>query len=155
MLREGEPAPQFELPNAEMNMVSLDAFRGKGIVVLYFYVKDDTPGCTLEAIDFTDHEDAFRRLDARVMGISMDDCLAHCAFRDRHGLAVELLSDEDGEVCRRYDVLQEKQFEGGSRCVVQRSTFVIDRQGRVARALYGVRARGHVREVLNILEGMQ
>ena len=136
-------------------MVSLDAFRGKGIVVLFFYVKDDAPGCTLEAIDFTDHEDAFERLDARVMGVSMDDCLAHCAFRDKHGLAVELLSDTDGEVCRLYGVLQERQFERGSRCIVQRSTFVIDQRGWIARAMYGVSARGHVREVLNILEGMQ
>ncbi len=155
MLKEGDPAPRFDLPDAEMNMVSLDSFLGRNHVVLYFYIKDDTPGCTLEAIDFSDLEDSFKRHHAIVLGVSMDDCLAHGAFRDKHGIAVELLSDPDGDVCRQYGVLVEKEFEGGRRRCVQRSTFVIDRRGHVVRAMYGVSPRGHAHEVLNVLKGMQ
>lgn len=155
MLQDGESAPRFELPDAEMAMVSLDFLLGKGYIILYFYIKDDSPCCTIESIAFSDLNDEFRRLGAVVIGISRDDCLSHCSFRDKHGLAVDLLSDPDGEVCRKYGVLAEKAFDGGVRHCVQRSTFIIDREGRVAKALYGVTAKGHAREILNLLKGMQ
>jgi thioredoxin-dependent peroxiredoxin len=156
MLNVGDPAPDFDLPDAEMEMVSLASFRGKRHVILYFYPKDDTPGCTLEAIDFSERDDEFRRRGAVVIGISMDDCLSHAAFRDKHGLAVQLLADTEAEVCELYGVLYEKQLDDGrkKRCI-QRSTFIIDKQGRLARVLYGVNARGHAAEVLALIKELQ
>lgn len=154
-LRPGQPAPPFDLPDADLNMVSLDAFRHQHNVVLYFYPRDDTPGCTMEAIDFSEFEDDFKRLHTVVLGVSMDDCLSHGAFRDKHGLCVQLLADPDGEVCQRYGVLQEKELEGRKRTGIVRSTFVIDRKGLLTHALYGVSARGHAAEVLNLVKGLE
>jgi peroxiredoxin Q/BCP len=152
MLKAGQIAPDFELPDADMNLVSLEGFRGANNVVLYFYPKDDTPGCTLEAIDFSERQDDFARLDTVVLGVSMDDCLSHGSFRDKHGLAVQLLADTEGEVCERYGVIIEKEAEGMARkrCI-QRSTFVIDKKGVLRHALYGVAPRGHAVEVLNLV----
>jgi peroxiredoxin Q/BCP len=154
MLKAGDPAPAFELPDSEMELVSLSRFKGSKTVVLYFYPKDDTPGCTLEAIDFSELEDAFNGLNAVVLGVSMDDCMSHGTFRDKHGISVELLADTDGEVCRSYDVLQHKEIEGKRRTGILRSTFVIDAGGVVRHALYGVAPRGHAAEILNLVKGM-
>ena len=122
MLKVGEVAPTFDLPDGDMNVVSLSAYLGVNNVVLYFYPKDDTPGCTREAIDFSDREDDFLDLDTVVLGVSMDDCMSHGAFRDKHGLAVKLLADTEGEVCEKYGVLQEKKVEGkGERRGILRS----------------------------------
>lgn len=151
MLKVGDAAPDFELPDAEMESVSLASFRGRHHVVLYFYPRDDTPSCTLEAIDFSERDDDFRRLGAVVLGVSMDDCLAHGSFRDKHGLSVNLLSDSEGEVCELYGVLQHKEVEGRSRRCIQRSTFIIDKKGRLVHVLYGVNAKGHAAEILNLV----
>lgn len=155
MLLPGQPAPAFDLPDADLNIVSLDSFRNQHNVVLYFYPRDDTPGCTMEAIDFSELEDHFKRLHTVVLGVSMDDCMSHGAFRDKHGLCVQLLADQDGEVCQRYGVLQEKgEMEGRKRTAIVRSTFIIDRKGLLKHALYGVSARGHAVEVLNLVKGI-
>jgi peroxiredoxin Q/BCP len=154
MLKAGDPAPAFELPDSEMELVTLSAFKGAKTVVLYFYPKDDTPGCTLEAIDFSELEDAFVSLNAVVLGVSMDDCMSHGSFRDKHGISVELLADTDGEVCRSYGVLHEKEVEGKRKTGILRSTFVIDSDGVVRHALYGVTPRGHAAEVLKLLRGI-
>jgi thioredoxin-dependent peroxiredoxin len=154
MLKAGDPAPDFELPDSEMELVSLAAFKGSKTVVLYFYPKDDTPGCTIEAIDFSELEDAFSEIGAVVLGVSRDDCMSHGTFRDKHGISVELLADTDGDACRSYDVLQHKEVEGKRKTSILRSTFVIDRSGVVRHALYGVSARGHAAEVLNLLKRM-
>ena len=153
MLKVGQPAPAFDLPDADLNVVSLDGYKGTNNVVLYFYPKDDTPGCTIEAIDFSELQDAFLGVDTVVLGVSMDDCMSHGSFRDKHGLALQLLADAEGEVCAKYGVLQEKQVDGKGkkRCIV-RSTFVIDKKGFVRHALYGVNARGHANEVLNLVK---
>ncbi|HXF68074.1 MAG TPA: peroxiredoxin [Burkholderiales bacterium] len=151
LVQPGQPAPGFELPDADMNMVSLENFRNRRNVVLYFYPKDDTPGCTMEAIDFSELEEEFGALKTVVLGVSMDDCLSHGAFRDKHGLSVQLLADVDGETCRRYGVLYEKESEGKRKTCVLRSTFVIDRKGVVRHALYGVNPRGHARQVLELV----
>ena len=153
MLNVGQPAPDFDLPDADLNVVSLDGYKGTNNVVLYFYPKDDTPGCTIEAIDFSELQDAFLGLDTVVLGVSMDDCVSHGSFRDKHGLAVQLLADAEGEVCTKYGVLQEKEAGGmgRKRCIV-RSTFVIDKKGLVRHALYGVNARGHATVVLNLVK---
>ncbi|MEO8157662.1 MAG: peroxiredoxin [Betaproteobacteria bacterium] len=156
MLRVGQSAPNFDLPDGDMNLVSLAGYRGVNNVVLYFYPKDDTPGCTLEAIDFSELQDAFLDLDTVVLGVNMDDCMRHGAFRDKHGIAVQLLADVEGEVCEKYGVLQEKELEGKERrrCIV-RSTFVIDKRGTVRHALYRVNARGHASDVLNLVKELK
>jgi thioredoxin-dependent peroxiredoxin len=151
-LQPGQPAPAFELPDADMNTVSLDAFRNRRNVVLYFYPKDDTPGCTMEAIDFSELEDDFVSLKTVVLGVSMDDCVSHGAFRDKHGLSVQLLADVDGEVCRLYHVLHDKEHEGRKKTCIMRSTFIIDRKGHLKHALYGVTPRGHAAEVLDLMK---
>lgn len=153
MLQSGRPAPGFELPDADMNVVTLENFRDHN-VVLYFYPRDDTPGCTMEAIDFSELDDAFSRLKTVVLGVSMDDCESHGAFRDKHGLSVQLLSDMEGEVCGRYGVLHEKEHEGRKKTCIQRSTFIIDRKGVVKHALYGVSPRGHAAQVLDLVKGI-
>ncbi|MGQ0524872.1 MAG: peroxiredoxin [Betaproteobacteria bacterium] len=152
MLRPGDPAPEFDLPDADMNMVSLGSFRNHHNVVLYFYPRDGTPGCTMEAIDFSDLEGEFQNLKTVVLGVSMDDCLSHGSFRDKHGLCVQLLADVEGDVCRIYGVLQEKEVEGKRRLGVQRSTFIIDRKGTLKHAMYGVNPRGHAVEVLDLVK---
>jgi thioredoxin-dependent peroxiredoxin len=154
MVQTGEVAPGFELPDSEMELVRLADFAGTKTVVLYFYPKDDTPGCTLEAIDFSELAEQFEALNAVVLGVSMDDCMSHGSFRDKHGLSVELLSDTDGEVCSCYGVLHEREVEGRKRIGITRSTFIIDAQGVVRHALYHVNPRGHAAEVLNLVKAM-
>lgn len=154
MLQAGQPAPGFDLPDADMKIVSLAAFRNRRNVVLYFYSGDDTPGCTMEAIDFSDLQDEFTALDTVVLGVSMDDCLSHGSFRDKHGLSVQLLADVDGETCNRYGVLQEKERDGKMKTCIQRSTFIIDKRGVLKHALYGVSPRGHAAQVLGLIRGL-
>ena len=155
MLRAGEPAPLFTLPDADMEMVSLADFLDKSNVVLYFYPKDDTPGCTREAIDFSDRENEFAELRTVVLGVSRDDCLSHGAFRDKHGLSVRLLSDADAEVCDKYAVVQEKEVDGVRRVGISRSTFVIDKHGVLRHVLYGIKAAGHAHEVLELVRRLK
>ena len=155
MLLPGQTAPAFSLPDADMQAISLSSFKGKRHVVLFFYARDDTPGCTLQAIDFSDHEDQFAREGCIVLGVSPDDCLSHAAFRDKHGLSVNLLSDYESEVCRKYGVLQEKQAEGVKRECVVRSTFVIDKKGVIRHAAYGVSPRGHAAEIYDVVRKLR
>jgi peroxiredoxin Q/BCP len=155
MLSAGQSAPRFSLPDADMESVSLDSFVGKNNVVLYFYPRDDTPGCTLEATDFSDLEDEFAKHDCVVLGVSRDDCLRHAEFRDKHGLSIRLLADPDGEVCERYGVWQEKEVNGVKRECLVRSTFVIDKKGVVCHALYAVNPRGHAAEIVNLVRKLE
>ena len=154
LLQQGQVAQSFDLPDADLNIVSLGDFKDQRNVVLYFYPRDGTPSCTIEAIDFSELEDEFMRCGSVVIGVSMDDCMAHGEFRDKHGLSVQLLSDPDGEVCQRYGVLQEKEHEGRKRTCIVRSTFIIDRKGVLLHVLYGVVARGHAHEVLDLVKGI-
>ena len=100
LLQIGMDAPQFELPDADMKMFNLATQRGKKNIVLYFYPKDDTPGCTMEATEFSDLDDKFIRFNTLVVGISRDECLSHAEFRDKYGLSVLLLSDTEAGVCK-------------------------------------------------------
>ena len=154
-LQAGQSAPGFDLPDADMEIISLAGFKNRKNVVLYFYPKDDTPGCTMEAIDFSDMEEEFTGLDTVVLGVSMDDCLSHGSFRDKHGLSLQLLADADGEVCNGYGVLHEKEHDGKKKVCIQRSTFIIDKDGVLKHALYGVSPRGHAAEVLGLVRNMQ
>ena len=154
MLHVGEPAPSFTLPDASMEMMDLSSYRGKKNVVLYFYPKDGTPACTIQAIGFSDRENEFKKLDTIVFGVSRDDVLSHQAFRDEHGLTVNLLADTEQEVCRLYDVIQEKIVDGHPKCCLLRSTFVIDKKGVVRHILQDVNPKAHVEEVLKIVKGL-
>ena len=153
-LRAGQVAPLFTLPDADMRVVDLSRFRGKKNVVLYFYPRDGTPGCTLQATDFTDHEDDFAREHCVVIGVSPDDCLRHAEFRDEHGVSIQLLADPDGEVSQKYGVWGGQPTNGHNRCAIVRSTFVIDKKGCVRHALYGVNPKGHALEVLQLVKSL-
>lgn len=154
MLQAGQPAPDFALPDADMRNVTLQAQRGKHHVVLYFYPKDDTSGCTLEALDFTNLADEFEQARAVVLGVSRDDCGSHATFRDKHGLAVQLLADVEGEVCEQYGVWQQKEKDGLKRMGIVRSTFIIDAAGVIRHAQYGVNAKGHAAAVLELVRAL-
>ncbi|MGZ8250842.1 MAG: peroxiredoxin [Methylophilaceae bacterium] len=151
MLQLGSAAPDFSLPDSDMETLKLSKFRGKK-VVLYFYPKDDTPGCTVEAIEFSDLENEFIKHNTIIIGVSKDDCMSHAAFRDKHGLAVNLLSDEDGKVCEKYKVWQEKEKDGIKKMGIMRSTFVIDTDGILRHMQYGVVAKGHAAEILTLIK---
>jgi peroxiredoxin Q/BCP len=152
MLRPGQPAPPFSLPDADMETVALDDFKGKKNVVLYFYPKDGTAPCTRQAIDFSDHESHFAQHDCIVIGVSCDDCITHAQFRDENGISLTLLADPDGDVCRAYGVWRDPDDNGKRRSCIVRSTFVIDKRGKLRHALYGVNPKGHVSEVLGLVK---
>ena len=154
-LQAGMEAPHFELPDADMQPFKLSGLQDKQNVVLYFYPKDDTPGCTMEANEFSDLEEEFARHDTLVVGVSRDDCISHASFRDKHGLSVLLLSDPEGRVCRKYGVLYEKEGDGEKKLAIRRSTFVIDRGGKLRHVLYDVHAHGHPQEILKLIKEMQ
>jgi peroxiredoxin Q/BCP len=154
MLQTGQTAPSFTLPDADMALVKLADYKDQQHVVLYFYPKDDTPGCTLEAIEFTDLDDELTSRDTVVLGVSRDDCISHAAFRDKHGLAVRLLADTEGEACKKYGVWQEKEKDGVKKMGIVRSTFIIDKKGTLRHALYGVTPKGHAQEVLKLIKAL-
>ena len=148
MVDEGAPAPGFELPNENGEPVSLASLRGKP-VVLYFYPKDDTPGCTTQACGLRDVYGEFQRRGAVVLGVSRDDADSHRRFREKYGLPFSLLSDTDHRVSEAYVVWGERKSYGKSFMGIKRSTFVIDAEGNVAKALYGVKPDGHADLVLD------
>lgn len=155
LLRAGDKAPLFALPDADMAMIDLAAYTGKKNIVLIFYPKDGTPCCTREVTDFSDHETDFTQQDCVLFGISRDDCLKHAEFRDKEGIGLELLSDAEGKVCKQYGVWQQKEVDGQRRFGIVRSTFVIDRAGDVRHALYNVNYKGHAMEVLRLVKEMK
>lgn len=152
MLHLEQAAPQFILPDADMELFDTASLLGKQHIVLFFYPKDGTPYCTLEAIDFSDHESEFNRHGCAVIGISRDDCLAHADFRDKHGLSIRLLSDQDGEVCRKFGVMHFREHDGHKKLCLIRSTFIIDKQGILRHALYDITAKGHAAEVFKLVK---
>jgi peroxiredoxin Q/BCP len=152
MLQAKQLAPAFSSPNQHGTTVSLADFAGKQHVVLYFYPKDDTPGCTIEANEFTALAAEFAAHNAVVIGVSKDDCDSHQAFIDKFELKVELLADTSGEVCAAYGVWQEKEKNGVKKMGIVRSTFVIDKQGMLVEALYQVDPNGHAQAMLDVVK---
>ena len=150
----GDAAPDVDLPDASMEMVRLAKLRSKRNIVLYFYSKDDTPACTLESINFGDLETEFARCKTVVFGISSDDCICHAAFCDRHGLTLQLLSDDDRNVSQSYAVLEEREKDGMKKLCVRRCTAVIGHDGVVRHIIHNINAKGHAREVLNLMKEM-
>ncbi len=151
MLTTGDTAPDFTLPRDGGATVELAAFRGTP-VVLYFYPKDDTPGCTTEAVDFTAAGADFAAAGASVIGISKDSVASHDKFAKKHGLGIILASDADGDTCERYGVWGEKSMYGKTFMGIERATFLIDGEGRIARAWPKVKVAGHVAEVLEAVK---
>ena len=143
----GHPAPAFTLPRDGGGTVSLDTLRGQA-VVLYFYPTDDTPGCTLEAQSFSSEIEAFAGAGAVVLGFSKDSVKKHDKFRDKYGLKIALLSDEESDVCERYGVWVEKSMYGKKYFGIERATYLIDKTGKVARVWRNVKVDGHAAEVL-------
>jgi peroxiredoxin Q/BCP len=148
MLKKNQPAPDFSSPNQHNQLVSLSDFKGKKHVVLYFYPKDDTPGCTIEANQFTALASEFAKAGAVVIGVSKDSCASHQAFVDKYGLKLDLLADTTGALCERYGVWQDKEKNGEIKKGIVRSTFLIDKNGMLQEALYGVSAEGHAQDML-------
>ncbi|WP_421759713.1 peroxiredoxin [Devosia sp.] len=143
----GTPAPDFELMTDSRELFRLSAHKGQ-MVVLYFYPQDDTEGCTLENIEFTDLLPEFKALKAAVVGISPDTIEKHCTFRDKYNLGVPLASDPDRTVISAYGLWQLKKLYGVEFMGVKRATVVIDTEGRIAEVLYATRIKGHAEKVL-------
>ncbi|CUH87471.1 Putative peroxiredoxin bcp [Phaeobacter sp. CECT 5382] len=147
MLDLSDHAPLFTLPRDGDGVVSLAALKGKA-VVLFFYPRDDTPGCTKESIGFSEHLQSFADAGALVFGISKDPVKKHDKFVAKHGLTTPLLSDAEGSTCEDYGVWKEKNMYGKKHWGIERSTFLIDAEGRIARVWRKVKVDGHVEEVL-------
>ena len=147
MVAEGQPAPGFTLSDQYGHMQSLESFKGKPIV-LYFYPKDDTPGCTTEACAFRDAREDYANVGAVVLGVSPDDTKSHKKFADKFSLDFPLLADLGNTVCEAYGVWKEKSMYGKTYMGVERTTFVIDREGRIAKIFAKVKVDGHSDAIL-------
>ena len=148
MIVEQQSAPDFSVTDESNEVINLADFSGKKNVVLYFYPKDDTPGCTIEANQFTQFIDEFEKTDTVVYGVSKDNCASHVDFINKFTLKVGLLADTDGKLCEDYGVWQEKERNGVKKMGIVRSTFVIDKAGVIRHAEYGVVADGHASAIL-------
>ena len=147
-LAVGNSAPDFNLPTDSGENLSLSEFFNKKNVVLYFYPKDDTPGCTMEAKDFRDNIDEFSSLDTAIIGISQDSIKCHANFKAKYSLPFHLVSDENAEILVKYGVWVEKSMFLKKYMGIERTTFLIDKQGKIRKIWKNVKVRGHVDEVL-------
>ena len=150
MLKTGDRAPDFNLLNSEGRCVALADFQGKTLV-LYFYSRNNTAGCTKEAIGFKDLHEEFANRQAQIIGVSPDKHSSHQRFREKHDLPFELLSDPEREVARRYGVLGEKKMYGKVKLGIIRTTFIIDPEGQIAAVITGVKADEHPQKALDAL----
>ena len=147
----GKPAPDFTLPSTTGETISLKQFKGKKTVVLYFYPKDETPGCTKEACAFRDIYGDLDRQGVVLLGVSTDYMESHLAFRDHHKLPFPLLADEDAAVSKLYGVYKQKNLYGKKYMGIERTTFVIDKTGRIAQIWPKVKVDGHIQDVLEFV----
>ena len=146
----GQLAPNFTLPDRDGNIVSLEDKQGRWIV-LYFYPKNNTPGCTTEAKDFTEYASKFKELDAEIIGVSPDSAKSHCKFIDKHNLSIQLLTDPEHKVIKAYGAWRLKKFMGKEYMGVVRSTFLISPERKIAMIWDKVRVKAHVEKVLQEL----
>lgn len=147
-------AKKFSLPASNGNTVSLEDFKGKNVIV-YFYPKDNTPGCTTEACSFRDSFEEFQSSETIILGISKDSIKKHNGFIEKHNLPFLLLSDEDGKVCEDYGVWQLKKMMGKEYMGIVRSTFLIDKEGNLVKEWRAVKVNGHIEEVLEFVKEMK
>ncbi|HHJ40224.1 MAG: peroxiredoxin [Methylothermaceae bacteria B42] len=150
----GQSVPDFERPATGGKTVKLSDLRGK-YVVLYFYPKDHTPGCTQEGRDFRDHYEEFKQLNAEVFGVSRDSLKTHENFKAKQQFPFELISDQDEQLCRMFGVIKKKKMFGKEVMGIERSTFIIDPEGKLAAEWRKVKVKGHVAEVLEKLKALQ
>jgi thioredoxin-dependent peroxiredoxin len=151
LLQAGQKAPDFSVKDQDGNIVKLTDFSSQWLI-LYFYPKDSTPGCTTEAQDFTQYSPEFSKLNAKIVGASPDTEASHCKFIDKYNLSIQLLSDRDHQLAESYGAWGLKKFMGKEYMGIIRSTFLIDPQGAIAHAWYNVRAKGHAEAVLKKLQ---
>ena len=147
----GKPVPDIEVRATDDQTFKLSDLQGKH-VVLYFYPKDNTPGCTTEGQDFRDHYEEFRKLKSEIFGISRDSLKSHEGFKDKQCFPFDLISDEDEKLCKLFDVIQEKSLYGKKYLGIERSTFLIDKKGILQKEYRGVKVNGHVVTVLEDLK---
>lgn len=150
-LEIGQNAPLFSLPSDEGIEFNLADLKGR-YVVIYFYPKDDTPGCTIESQDFSKKIPEFEKLSCTIVGISRDNIASHCKFIKKYNLDISLLADENAEICKLFGVIKEKSMFGKKYLGIDRSTFLIDKLGKVLEIWNSVKVKGHVDEVLKTLE---
>lgn len=153
-LEVGQKAPEFATPNQRGEISKLADFAGQWLV-LYFYPKDNTPGCSTEAIDFTALSPQFQQLNAVILGVSPDSEKSHCRFIEKHNLTIQLLSDPDHQLAEIYQVWGLKKFMGKEYMGIKRSTFLIDTQGNIAYIWSNVKVKAHAEAVLKKLEELQ
>lgn len=154
MLQTNTNAPDFKTVNQNNESVNLSNFKNQKNVVLYFYPKDDTPGCTIEANQFTDLVNEFTQHDTVILGVSKDDTNSHQAFINKFNLKIDLLADTDGSLCDAYGVWQEKEKNGVKKMGIVRSTFIINKSGNLTDVEYGVAAEGHAARVLQKIKAL-
>lgn len=152
--KEGQKAPDFTLPSSDGGEVTLSHFKGMKSVVLYFYPKDDTPGCTKEACYFRDLQKKFQAAGAEIFGVSFDSVASHHKFIKKYKLPFPLLSDEDKIVAKKYSVYKQKNFMGNSYMGIERTTFLIDKDQKIARIFPKVKVEGHADEVLSVVQSL-
>lgn len=153
MLKEDQKAPDFTLPDTNENPVKLSDYKGKWIV-LYFYPRDNTPGCTIEAIDFSAHKNEFEKLNTIVFGVSKDSCASHQKFTEKKDLTINLLSDEDSRIQKLYDVWKPKKMMGREFLGTVRTTFLINPDGNIKKIWNKVKSKGHAEAVLEYLKSL-
>ena len=154
MLQANKKAPNFDTINQNNDPIKLKDFAGTNNVVLYFYPKDDTPGCTVEANQFTELAAEFAKMNTVILGVSKDDCDSHKAFIEKFNLTIDLLADTNGKLCDDYGVWQEKEKNGEKKMGIVRSTFIIDKAGKLVDVEYGVTAEGHAQAVLDKIKSI-
>lgn len=147
----GKKAPDFTLPRDGGGTIKLSDFQGHK-VVLYFYPKDDTSGCTLQACTFNENLNGFNKLDARIIGISKDSVKKHDKFKEKYGLTFPLVSDEDGTVCEAYGTWVQKSMYGRKYMGIERTTFLIDEHGKIAHIWNKVKIPGHIEDVMSVIK---
>jgi len=154
MLQLNTPAPNFTLPNQSGESICLDDYMDISKVVLYFYPRDDTSGCTLEAQQFSALIEKFSANQTVIIGVSKDSCKSHKSFITKYDLKVELIADVDGELCNKYGAWQEKEKNGVKKMGIVRSTFIIDKNGKLIYQEYGVKADGHAQSILEKVKAL-
>ncbi|MDH4128244.1 MAG: thioredoxin-dependent thiol peroxidase [Spirochaetota bacterium] len=150
MIEEGKPAPDFSLTASNNETVTLSQFKSKN-VILYFYPKDNTPGCTREALSFRDDYKHYTEKNTVILGISKDSIKSHCNFIEKHNLPFLLLTDPDAKVCELYDVIKEKVNFGKRYLGIERSTFIIDPDGKIKKIFRKVKVDSHSKQILEFL----
>ncbi len=150
-LEEGMKAPDFSLPDSQGIEVALSDFIGKNII-LYFYPKDNTKGCTLEAVSFRDNYEKIQESNTIILGVSKDSIKSHINFVNKHNLPFKLLSDSEGKICELYGVWKEKSMYGRKYMGIERTTFLIDKEGTIMKIFPKVKVKGHVEEVIKYIQ---